>query len=306
MAIINTGFTEAGLRSEFQDAFESASKSTIWQDIVTVLKSDKDEEKYAWMGSVPQLREWGTGRVARPLFSESYSIKNLKYESTIEVDRDEISDDQIGSIRMRTRALGDRAAGHKDKLIADLLVNGATAGFNAYDGKTFFATDHQSGNSGAQSNDITSAAVIPGAPTVAEIKTAIKAGFKTLMGLADDQGEPMNLSTTGLMAVTPPEVFIDFSEALQAQTINATQNVLAGAARVVAFSRITVPSVFYLLKTDVAVRPFILQDREPLEFHAMEQNSDEGFMREKFFYGVRARYRLTYGLWQHAVRITFV
>jgi len=28
---------------------------------------------------------------------------------------------------------------------------------------------------------------------------------------------------------------------------------------------IAVPSVFYLLKTDVAVRPFILQDREPLE-----------------------------------------
>ena len=108
------------------------------------------------------------------------------------------------------------------------------------------------------------------------------------------------------MVVTPPEVFIDFAKALQTQTINATQNILAGAARVVAFSRITVPSVFYLLKTDVAVRPFILQDREPLEFHAMEQNSDEGFLREKFYYGVRARYRLTYAIWQHAVRITFV
>ena len=37
----------------------------------------------------------------------------------------------------------------------------------------------------------------------------------------------------------------------------------------------------------------------------MTEESDEGFRREKFLYGVRARYRLAYGYWQFAVRMNF-
>ena len=47
-------------------------------------------------------------------------------------------------------------------------------------------------------------------------------------------------------------------------------------------------------------------NREPGEFTALTEDSDEGFRREKFLYGVRARYRLAYGYWQHAVRTDFV
>ena len=36
-----------------------------------------------------------------------------------------------------------------------------------------------------------------------------------------------------------------------------------------------------------------------------ENQSDEGFLRDKYLYGVRARYRITYGYWQYAVKITF-
>ena len=53
------------------------------------------------------------------------------------------------------------------------------------------------------------------------------------------------------------------------------------------------------------VRPFIFQDRERVEFTSLTEDSDEGFRREKFLYGVRARYRLAYGYWQFAVRTDF-
>ena len=43
----------------------------------------------------------------------------------------------------------------------------------------------------------------------------------------------------------------------------------------------------------------------PQVFNALTAESEEGFMREKFIYGVRARYRLTYGYWQHAVLLRF-
>ena len=92
---------------------------------------------------------------------------------------------------------------------------------------------------------------------------------------------------------------------LAAALLASTSNVVQGAARVVAFPWLTDASKWYLLKTDGVVRPFIFQDREPVEFTALTEDSDEGFRGEKFLYGVRARYRLAYGYWQYAVRMDF-
>ena len=53
------------------------------------------------------------------------------------------------------------------------------------------------------------------------------------------------------------------------------------------------------------MRPFIYQDREPIEFTSLAEGSEEDFKREKFLYGIRARYRMTYGYWQYAIRTIF-
>jgi len=74
---------------------------------------------------------------------------------------------------------------------------------------------------------------------------------------------------------------------------------------VIALPRLASVTTWYLLKADGVIRPFIFQDREPVEFTALENQSDEGFRREKYLYGVRARYRLTYAMWQYAVSNVF-
>lgn len=199
------------------------------------------------------MREWGTGRLAKGLRVESYNVKNEKYEATIEVDRDEISDDQTGQIRIRLQELAARAATHKDFLIGQLLINGATAGFNSYDGVTFFNDAHVSGASGNQDNTLVAAAADSEDPTTAEFKTSLKAAIADLKR----------------------------------------------------FAYLSDPKTWYLLKTDGIVRPFIFQNREELEWKTLEAGSDEEFMCEKYLYGVRARYRMTYGYWQHAIRNVF-
>jgi phage major head subunit gpT-like protein len=100
-------------------------------------------------------------------------------------------------------------------------------------------------------------------------------------------------------------MYLTALEAVNATLVSNTSNVMAGAARIIGFPWLTDQSKWYLLKTDGAVRPFIFQDREPIEFTALTEDSDEGFRREKFLYGVRARYRLAYGYWQHAIRMDF-
>jgi len=95
------------------------------------------------------------------------------------------------------------------------------------------------------------------------------------------------------------------TESINATVIGNQQNALQGIARVISLPWLTDASKWYLMKTDGVVRPFIFQDREPVELNALTEESDEGFRREKFLFGVRARYRMTYGYWQYAVRTNF-
>jgi len=303
MPVKDTGLTAAGIRSEFFDRLSSVQ--TFYQDLTTRIASNKELETYAFLGSVPPMREWGTGRLARGLFTESYQVVNGKYESTLEVDRDELDDDQTGQIRIRIGEMATRAAQHKDALLAALLVNGASAGFNSYDGQIYFSAAHASGLSGTQDNTLAPAIVDKDAPTSAEFRAAFASAVARMLGFVDDQGEPMSMAATSLVCVVPPSMYVAALEALNATMIGSTTNVLQGAARIIAFSRLTDTDTWYLLKTDGTVRPLIFQDRMPIEFTALEQNSDEGFRREKFLYGIRARYTMTYGYWQYATRIAF-
>lgn len=304
MAVINTGLLTQGLRSEFFDRFRNTV--TYYQDLATRIPSTSDSETYRWLGTVPRMREWGTGRLAKGLRTESYSVENYKYESTVEVDRDEIADDQTGQVRVRVGELAQRAATHKDYLIGQLLLNGATAGWNSYDGVTFFSDAHVSGSSGGQSNDLGFAAAGAGNdPTTDEFKGSLKQAIAALLSFKDDQGEPLPMTMNGLVCVVPPTMLFTAMEAVSATVINQTSNVLAGAARIVSLPWLADVATWYLLKTDGVVRPFIFQDREPVEFGALTENSEEGFKREKLLFGVRARYRMTYGYWQFAVRTTF-
>ncbi len=303
MAVINTGLLTKGLKSEFFSRLDGTT--THFQDFSTRIESTAESETYRWLGSIPRMREWGTGRVARGLHAESYSVENLKYESTLEVDRDEIADDKTGQIRIRIAELAQRVATHKDYLVAQLLDNGASAGFHSFDGVPFFSTNHVSGSSGAQDNALTSTAIAPTVPTVDEFRAALRSAIATMMTYNDDQGDPMSISATSLVCVVPTTMYVTALEALNATVISSTSNVLAGAAQVVALPWLTDSGQWYLLKTDGAVRPFIFQDREPVEFTALTEDSDEGFRREKFLFGVRARYRMTYGYWHYAIRHKF-
>lgn len=303
MAVINTGLLTKGLRSEFFNRLDATQ--VHYRDLSTRVVSTSDRETYRWLGTVPRVREWGTGRLAQGMRTESYSVENLKYEATIEVDRDEISDDQTGQIRLRISELAQRAATHKDFLISQLLIDGETAGNDSYDGVSFFNAAHVSGDSGSQSNLLAAAAADPNAPTAEEFKSALKDAIAAMLAFNDDQGEPMLVSATGLACVVPPTMLFNASEAINATVIGNDTNVLKGIARVIPMPWLTDASKWYLAKTDGVVRPFIFQDREPIEFNAQTEDSDEGFRREKFLFGVRARYRMAYGYWQYAIRTDF-
>ena len=306
MALVGTAITEAGIKSEFFQRFSEVNEQTYWAELSTRIPTNRASEKFAFLGSVPQMREWGTGRLAKGLFDETYDIQAMKYEATLEVDRDELDDDQTGQLRVRIRELADRAATHKDREIERLLINGATAGFHSFDGVPFFDATHVFGNSGAQDNDIGASASTATDPTVAEFRKSLSAAIAQLLSFKDDQGQPKSQSARGFFAVVPATMYVTALEAVNATMVNSTSAVaLSGAAKVITLPGLSTASVWYLLKTDASVRPFVFLDRAAVEFKALAEGSGEEFLREKYYYGVRARYRIAYGDWAYAVRVTF-
>ena len=115
---------------------------------------------------------------------------------------------------------------------------------------------------------------------------------------------------TGLVVIVHPALLFTALEAINATLVSSTTNVLAnntlmGAARVIALPGLSSDLTWYLCKTNAAVRPFLCQDRKPIEFGALEENSETGFKQGIFLYGVRARYRIAYAMWQYCVRTLF-
>ena len=58
---------------------------------------------------------------------------------------------------------------------------------------------------------------------------------------------------------------------------------------------------WYLIDASRPLKPILFQDREPWDFVAMDNPTDENvFHRDKFLYGSKARYNVGFGFWQFA------
>lgn len=125
-------------RTIFNEAFAGAPSQ--WPVVAMQVPSEGRSIDYKWLGDFPGMREWVGDRQIKDLSAFSYEIVNRDFESTIEVDRNDIEDDQIGVYSPMIQGLAWAARQHPDLLVFALLKGGfATA---CYDGQYFFDTDH--------------------------------------------------------------------------------------------------------------------------------------------------------------------
>jgi len=81
-------------------------------------------------------------------------------------------------------------------------------------------------------------------------------------------------------------------------------NVMQNAAKLKVTSRLADADDWYVFVTNKPVKPLIFQDRDPIEFGALENSSQQGFMSEVYHYGVRFRCNVGSGVWQRAIKIS--
>ena len=136
LANLYTGFTAV-----FNAAFQQTQ--TWYEQVAMTVPATTRIMDYKFLLDFPMVREWIGDRQISSLEPQAYQVESKDWEATIEVDRNDIEDDQLGLYNPIISALAQEARRHPEKLIADLLVGGFTTA--CYDGHNFFATDHPVG-----------------------------------------------------------------------------------------------------------------------------------------------------------------
>jgi len=127
-----------GFKSTFRDSYDKTPSD--YGKIAMTIPSQTRDETYGWIRHWPNMREWVGPRVVQNLGAASFKIRNLDFELTVGVPRNDIADDQYGVYGPMMAQLGAAAKQHPDEVIFGLLATAFAA--ECYDGQPFFDADH--------------------------------------------------------------------------------------------------------------------------------------------------------------------
>lgn len=278
------------------------------------IPSNQETESYAWLGHAPTMARWVGERQTKGMREYSFSVTNDDHQATLEILVKHMRRDMSGQIMIRAGDLARRTLTYPAKLISALMEGGAAT--VCYDGQYFFSTTHSEGDSGTQSNKITvDISELPvtnkgstTAPSVAQMRDSIMMGVQQILGLKDDQGEPMNegasdfevMVPTSLWAVAQSAVALPMVDSGDANIIPAMGGL---TINIVVNSRLTWTDRFTITRTDADTKPYILQEEVPVEVSAVAEGSELHFKEKKHWYGVDWSGEVAYGFWQHAAQV---
>jgi phage major head subunit gpT-like protein len=111
-----------------------------WRKIAKLVTSNGKSNTYEWLSQFPAFREWVGSRLHKQFKETAYTVVNRKFEATVDVQRTDIEDDNIGQYGTLAESAGQSATDLKN----DLIFQAIAAGFTSvcYDGQYFFDTDH--------------------------------------------------------------------------------------------------------------------------------------------------------------------
>lgn len=277
----------------------------FYPELCTIVPSDGADEEYGLLGSVPAVREWIGDRNFKDVRAAKFTIENKEFEASLAIKRTHIEDDRLGLYGPLMKRLGMRAMRHPDKLLFT-LINGAES-LPCFDGQSFFDTDHEWGDSGSQSNDLTFDATSHTAVTSTEFRDAYHLAREAMVSFKDDQGEllvePIVEGNSKLLVLVNPRLEKVAKEALYAPLVGGgNTNVVIDPPRIVSSALYTATTKFDLYNLADPLLPYIFQPRRKLmrQMKGWEdrENKDVKFMAD-------ARYNVGFGAWWNAVRTTF-
>lgn len=294
---VNSATLDA-LRTRFSMQFAAAYGATpVWYtQLATTVPSDTKSNTYGWKAMQTRLREWIGPRQAQNLSEHPYTLVNKKFEGTVELDRDDIEDDNLGIFSAMTIPdLGNAARKHPDQLLVTALVSNTLAGPLAFDGKNLFANDHPTYAKAAftQTYDNLDLAT--------ELDQAgVGKAWAAMCSYLGENGDPLAVMPNAL--IVPPQLKRRALTVMQSTTYalpgsigtvgSATvDNALRGWMEVIVLPELAAnPTVWYMADLSKPIKPFVYQERNKAELVARINPEDpKVFDLDKFTWGVRNR-----------------
>jgi len=288
-----------GLNAAFIKAFNNAENPADVMPFIMETSSDSDKEDYGWLGQAPSMSEWIDERQLKTLNQFEYEIPNKDYEGTLSVDRNALKDDKLGNVVIRINDLARKARIHPRKLFIETIESGEVE--LCYDGQPFFSASHQdSAESGVQSNLQTGTGV-----SLAQIKADLDVAEASMLSYKDDTGEPWNEGEVKMGIVCHPQLKRKFEELNTLGQINNSDNGMKGRISQITYSsRLSDVNDYYVSDISEGMKAVIMQKRQDPVFNALEGDSENGFMRKKYHYGIDYRVGFGFGLWQKMIKVT--
>lgn len=307
-----TSLSSRDIIGEFYNVLATGGGAKWAEDLSFFVKSDQASEEYDWLGMSPAMREWVGGRQAKGVRENGQTILNKDYEATMEVRVKDLRRDKTGQIKVRIAEMADGVNRHWAKILSAQIEAGEST--LCYDGQYFFDTDHSEGDSGVQSNDVTSAAATPAAPSAAEMESAIMSSIEKMLGFVDDQAEPTNEDASSFLVMVPKTFWKSAMTALNADVIvdggtsrtNLITNINGFNIGLAMNPRLSWTTKLATFRTDARTAPFIRQEEVPVEMSAIAEGSELEFTKKIHQYGVYASRAVGFGYWQQGVLTTLV
>jgi len=278
------------LKTTFNKAFDAAP--SIWEKTTMRIPSGSSQNDYSWLSRFPKMVKWLGSKTIKALKANKYTVVNDDWEATVEVDRNDIEDDNIGIYAPMAQDAGFSAKQLPDEIDADLKNNAFTN--PCYDGQYFYDTDHPV--AGASVSNKGTAAL--SAATTALATASYGAARTAIMSGRDDDGRPLGLIPDVLEvgpALEATARLICESDKLTDQSPNPYK----GTAMVLVNPRITSTTQWMLHVTNRPLKPYIYQERKkPVFVQQTNPDTEDVFMNKKFKFGAEARAAGGYGLWQ--------
>lgn len=284
------------LRSEFFAGIETGELSPVIADLCEELSVAEATVKYGWTSQVPRFRERiGSLEVSR-LKGKQISLTNKRHEAAIAVDKDDFRRDQTGSVSRRMGELIEAAQILRWELLVDIMNNGNSSAYLAYDGANYFSASHGEDSSGTIKNLLTgsevadlSAVATPAAPTPEELVSAILGCIGYAMNFKDDRGRSMMRMARRWLVVVPANMWASGVTAVHANqlTNGVTNRVLAireggYEINVLAEPELTATDKFFCFRLDgVGRKPFIMQEEVSADVQVLDDRSEHAFFNNE-------------------------
>ena len=285
------------LKTTFNNAFSAAP--SVWEKIAMKVVSTTGQNDYAWLSKFPKMRKWIGAKNVKALEASKYTIVNDDFEATVEVDRNDIEDDNLGIYGPQAQMAGESAKQLPDEIVIDLVNNAMAA--KCYDSQYFIDTDHPvrqaDGTTASVSNKGTKKLSVATQAAASESFGAARIAMRTFK---DDEGRPLNVQPNILLV---PPALGDIARALMSndRLEDGKPNPYKGTAEVVEDARLTSDNAWFLLDCTRPVKPFVYQERKaPVFVQQTEPQSDGVFHQKKLLFGAEARAAGGYGFWQLA------